>query len=226
MQPLNEIRATYDASSIVVYQAYSDSIARAALSAGKFVPPFSMGRMTWIKPSYLWLMERSNWGRKSGQENILAVRISRQGFDEALSLGVLTGYEAGIHSDRRSWQQTFDGALVHVQWDPERSIRGADLGINSIQVGLSRGVIERFVEEWIIEITDLTPLTRKIHTLLTQGQAEKARRFLPKERVYPVEKAVAEKPAASAKRSSAPSKRKAESDEVYRASDAAAKNAE
>ena len=37
----------------------------------------------------LWLMERSNWAQKAGQEHILAVRITRAGWEEALSLGVL-----------------------------------------------------------------------------------------------------------------------------------------
>ncbi|WP_141653813.1 DUF4291 family protein, partial [Erwinia billingiae] len=27
-------------------------------------PPFSMTRMTWIKPSFLWMMYRSGWGMK------------------------------------------------------------------------------------------------------------------------------------------------------------------
>jgi predicted oxidoreductase len=44
----HEIRADYDRSSIVVYQAYSPEIGRAAAQHGKFVPPFSRGRMTWI----------------------------------------------------------------------------------------------------------------------------------------------------------------------------------
>jgi hypothetical protein len=74
-----EIRADFDRDTIVVYQAYNAAIADAALKAGRFVPPFSFGRMTWIKPSFLWLMHRSNWGRKSGQERILAVRITRTG---------------------------------------------------------------------------------------------------------------------------------------------------
>lgn len=69
-----EIRADFDARSIVVYQAYSPAIANAALKAQRFVPPFSTGRMTWIKPSFLWLMERSRWAQKTGQEFILAVR--------------------------------------------------------------------------------------------------------------------------------------------------------
>ena len=86
MSELYEIRATYDTKTITVYQAYNDAIADAALAAQIFVSPFSFHRMTWIKPSCLWLMERSNWGQKPGQERILAVNISRAGWDEARGL--------------------------------------------------------------------------------------------------------------------------------------------
>ncbi|RYX83053.1 DUF4291 domain-containing protein [bacterium] len=184
MSSLNSIRADFDSESIVVYQAYNDAIADAALKANRFVPPFSMGRMTWIKPSFLWLMHRSNWAMKSGQTRILKVRISRAGWEEALSLGVLTSYEKGVHSNTTTWREQFEKAPVHVQWDPERSLRGADLNMNSIQVGLGRSVIENFVEEWTQEISDLTPLVRRIHGLLTQGKAEAARRLLPPEKSY------------------------------------------
>ena len=74
-----EIRANYDATGIVIYQAYREQIARPALASQRFVAPFSLNRMTWIKPSFLWMMERSNWGRKPGQEYVLAVRITRAG---------------------------------------------------------------------------------------------------------------------------------------------------
>jgi hypothetical protein len=76
-----EIRADYDRNTIVIYQAYPPTIADAAVSAGRFVSPFSFYRMTWVKPSFLWLMHRSNWGRKSGQERILAVRMTRVGWE-------------------------------------------------------------------------------------------------------------------------------------------------
>ena len=121
MSSLNSVRADFNSASIVMYQAYNDAIADAALKAGRFVPPFSLGRMTWIKPSFLWLMHRSNWGQKSGQTRILKVRISRAGWEEALSLGVLTSYEAGIHRGSAEWRREFEAAPVHVQWDPERS---------------------------------------------------------------------------------------------------------
>lgn len=57
--PYKQIRALYDEDTITVYQAYSASIAIPAvkeqcLSAS---PDFQLGtRMTWIKPSWCWMM--------------------------------------------------------------------------------------------------------------------------------------------------------------------------
>jgi uncharacterized protein DUF4291 len=186
-----EIRADYDARSIVVYQAYGKAIALAALQNQRFVPPFSFNRMTWIKPSFLWLMERSNWGLKSGQEMILAVRITRQGWEEALTHAVLTTYDPRVYHNYTAWQQQFEQTLVHVQWDPERTLRGKSLASKSIQLGLSRYIIERYVSAWILEIHDYTPLVRKIYRLLQAGEETKARLFLPAERVYRLDPVVA-----------------------------------
>ena len=191
MAATHEIRASYDEHTIVVYQAYSEAIARAALEAGRFVPPFSFNRMTWIKPSFLWLMERSNWGQKAGQEHVLGIRITRVGWDEALSQAVLTHPEPRVYPNPDEWRRQFDAATVHVQWDPERSLRGAALEHRSIQVGLSRQVIRRYAEEWTVEIRDCTPLVRKIHGLLRAGKATEAARQLPPERVYPVSPEIA-----------------------------------
>ena len=41
--PWRQVRAVYDESSLVVYQAYTSEIADAALRAGRFVAPFSPG---------------------------------------------------------------------------------------------------------------------------------------------------------------------------------------
>lgn len=187
----NEIRADFDGETIVVYQAYAPAIAEPAVKAGRFVPPFSRGRMTWIKPSFSWLMHRSQWATKPGQERILAVRITRAGWEEALSQAELTSPEKGVHRDHADWEARFAAARVHVQWDPERSLRGAGLEQGSIQVGLSRHVIDRYVDEWVREIVDLTPRVRKIHELLGRGQEAAARRLLPPERVYPLSPEIA-----------------------------------
>jgi len=186
MIPTRQIRADYGRDWITVYQAYSKEIALPALEHGRFVPPFSLSRMTWIKPSFLWMMERSNWGRKPGQEHVLAIRITRRGWEEALSQAVLTHPERGIYPDADHWKRLFNDAPVYVQWDPERSIHGKALEHRSIQVGLSRHVIEKYVREWALEIRDCTPLARKMYALIQEGHTDRARALLPKERPYPV----------------------------------------
>jgi hypothetical protein len=186
MPAAHEIRADFDRRSIAIYQAYSPAIADAALAANRFVPPFSIGRMTWIKPSFLWLMHRSQWGQKGGQERILAVRISREGWEKALSLAVLTAFEPSVFRSPDNWAEEFRRATVHGQWDTERSLRGAALPYFSLQVGLSRHVIREYVEDWVLGIEDITPRVRKIHGLIQSGHADKAGRHLPPERVYPV----------------------------------------
>jgi hypothetical protein len=82
---------------------------------------------------------------------------------------------------------------VRVQWDPERNLRGASLEYRSIQVGLSRHIIERYVNEWTGEIRDISPFVRKLHGLIASGHADRARELLPKERVYPVPETLARK---------------------------------
>jgi hypothetical protein len=98
----HEIRADYDRSSIVVYQAYSPEIGRAAAQHGRFVPPFSRGRMTWIKPS------------------------------------------------------------------------------------LGRQIVDRYADDWITDIEDLTPLVRKIRRMIDDGNVSRASDLLPPERIYPL----------------------------------------
>ncbi|MCA8925960.1 MAG: DUF4291 domain-containing protein [Planctomycetes bacterium] len=185
MTPERQIRADFDRETIVVYQAYSPAIADAALAAGRFVAPFSLTRMTWIKPSFLWLMERSGYASKPGQERILAVRITRAGWDGALEQAALSSYTPGLHASPEAWSETLHASAVRVQWDPERSLRGAKLTQRSIQVGLGRAIVPAYVQEWLVELRDLTPLARKLAALRKAGRHSEAQALLPPERPYP-----------------------------------------
>ena len=192
-----EIRADYDRDTIVLYQAYPPGIADAALSHGRFVAPFSFNRMTWIKPSFLWLMARSNWGTRRGQERTLAVRITRQGWDRALSLAVPTDPAAPGYANYDAWRAAFEKASVHVQWDTERSLQGAGLSYYSVQIGLSRHIIREYVDSWITEIVDQTERVRKMRALLNDRRADRAARLLPHEAVYPLPAALRQRIGAS-----------------------------
>lgn len=183
---LYAVRANYTKHTIVVYQAYNDAIADAALAAQKLVDPFSYHRMTWIKPSFLWLMHRSQWAQKSGQTRILGIHIQRTAFDHALESGVLTHPEPSIHGTYERWQTLFDNAKVHVQWDTERTLDGKPLNYYSIQVGISRHLIEAFATEWITRIDDMTPLVRKIQKQRHHKNKKHRKINLPPERPYPL----------------------------------------
>ncbi len=181
-----EIRANYNQHTITVYQAYNDTIANVAVRDGRFGAPFSFNRMTWIKPSFMWMMERSNWGLKKDQQRILAVRIKRTFFDALLEQAVLTTPEAHVYPHAGIWEELFTQANVYVQWDPERSINGKKLEHRSLQLGISRNLISQFNEDAIVAIDDLTPLVRKCHNLLINGKITQAKSFLPSEKIYPV----------------------------------------
>jgi hypothetical protein len=185
------IRADYDDRSIVVYQAYRPEIASAAARAGRFVAPFNLNRMTWIKPSFLWMMERCGWASKPGQERVLAIRMSRAGWDEALSQATLTTFEPAIYGDFDAWRRSLEAAPVRVQWDPERDLRGKPQEQRAIQVGLSRQIVARYVNEWTQEIRDITPLVHSLRSLLDSGRTTEAQRRLPQERHYPAPAALA-----------------------------------
>ena len=78
--------------------------------------------MTWIKPSFLWMMYRCGWGTKPSQETVLAVEITRDGFEWALRHACLSSYVPGVHSDHAAWRRQLKSAPARIQWDPERDL--------------------------------------------------------------------------------------------------------
>lgn len=188
--PARQIRAHYSAETITVYQAYSPEIAQRAVAAGRFVAPFNRGRMTWIKPSFLWMMYRCGWATKPGQEHVLAVDITRAGFEWALARACLSHHDRDVHADKATWARQLKGSPVRVQWDPERSLRLQALPYRSLQVGLSGEAVERYADQWIVAITDITATVRHVHELLRSGDERAARAHLPLERGYPLPPAI------------------------------------
>ncbi|MFH8446434.1 DUF4291 domain-containing protein [Streptomyces sp. NPDC018026] len=184
-EPLRRIRALHTASTITVYQAYRPEIGRPAAREGRFPAAWKPDRMTWIKPSFMWMMYRSGWGAKEGQETVLAVEITRDGFDWALRNACLSHYVRELHPDRVAWQRDLKRSPARVQWDPERDLHLRPLPYRSLQLGLSGEASSRYANEWIVSIRDVTPLAHQIRTLVDSGELDTATRLLPKELHYP-----------------------------------------
>ncbi len=161
--PEHVIRAAFTDRTVRVYQAYRPEIAVAALKAGRFVPPFKMGRMTWIKPSFNWMMYRSGYASKPGQEFVLGIDITRAGFEWALEHATLSSFNGTVHGSPEEWANSLAAKCVRIQWDPERDWRLKVIeGVRAIQIGLSGEAVERYVSEWIVNIEDMTPTARKL----------------------------------------------------------------
>jgi len=139
--------------------------------------------MTWIKPSFLWLMYRSNWGTKKNQECILAIDIYQSKFNEILQKAVLTSPDSIIYTGAQ-WEKAFDETTVYCQWDPDRNINGNAINRAAIQIGLKGNILRDFLDVGIYRIEDLTPFVRKWNEQRKNGKLSS--KNLPVEKLYPI----------------------------------------
>jgi hypothetical protein len=175
------ILAQFDSDSIYVYQAYRSSIARFAVEHQRFGGEFSFNRMSWIKPNFLWMMYRSGWATKEGQEHILAVRLRRTFFDEVLRQVVSSTYDSRRFSSREQWQTALSSSAMRLQWDPDHDPAGKPLERRAVQLGLRGTVLRRYGEQELLSIEDITPFVIEQRQHLTNGFAEL---HMPMEQVY------------------------------------------
>jgi hypothetical protein len=184
------ILAHFDEASIIVYQAYRPSIGRFTIERGYFGGGFSFTRMSWIKPNFLWMMYRSGWGSKKGQEIILGLRLRRAFFDSILAQAVPSTCYEGHYATREQWQEALGSSLVRLQWDPDHDPHGAKLERRAIQLGLRGPVLEAFGKRELLEVIDMTPFVAAQRA--NAASAGFTDLHTPVERVYvPADSAVA-----------------------------------
>ncbi|WP_308405677.1 DUF4291 domain-containing protein [Streptomyces tardus] len=183
--PEHRIRAVSSPRTITVYQAYAPHIGLPTARDGRFPDAWKRERMTWIKPSFLWMMYRSGWGAKRDQETVLALEISRDGFDWALRNACLSHCRADVHHSPEEWRRLLNSRPARVQWDPERDLYLRALPHRSLQLGLGGEAAERFADEWIVAVNDVTALAHEVRAHLRAGESEDAAALLPEERPYP-----------------------------------------
>lgn len=179
-----EIRAVYTKNTIRVYQAYNKIIANEAVKNQTFGNNFNLDRMTWIKPSFLWMMYRCGWATKENQECVLAIDIKREAFDYLVRNAVMTTYQEEYSGSYEEWKMLIQNSDIRVQWDPERDIYGNPLKYRSLQLGLKGNAIRKYVNEWIINISDITDFVLELKSMISSQKDVSA--LLPKEKVYQI----------------------------------------
>jgi Domain of unknown function (DUF4291) len=179
------ILAQFDAESVVVYQAYSPGIGHFAADHGYFCGDFKLSRMTWIKPNFLWMMYRSGWGTKPGQEVTLAIRLHRSAFDALLAAAVPSTFDPRLYSTEQEWQQAVGQSDVRLQWDPDHDPGGKPLDRRAIQLGLRGHAIAKFARDWIVNIEDVSQFVAEQRRIVSERQIGAL--LSPRETPYPVE---------------------------------------
>lgn len=177
------ILAQFDEHSIVVYQAYRTSIGKFAVDNGWFGGEFSYNRMSWIKPNFLWMMYRCGWASKEGQEVVLAVRITRDGFDSILRQAVHSTFVPELYETRDAWSQAVRDSNVRLQWDPDHDPLGQKVDRRAIQLGLRGDALKAYGRDWIVSIEDVTSFVREQAELVRTWQL--SRLMTPREDIYP-----------------------------------------
>jgi hypothetical protein len=176
------ILAQFDDQTILVYQAYHPIIGLYAIEHGRFGGSFSLSRMTWIKPNFLWMMYRSGWGTKANQEMTLALRLRRSFFDSILAAAVPSTWDPEIYPCDEEWSKAVASSSVRLQWDPDHTPDGSKADRRAIQLGLRGDMLEQFATRELMEVIDLSALVATQRSRLdSTGLADLS---TPTERVY------------------------------------------
>lgn len=179
----NYITAFQFDDSLIVYQAYKPSIATYAVENQKFGGnDFSFERMTWIKPNYLWMMYRSGWATKENQERILAIRITKEGWEELLQSAIISSFKMEYYENQEDWKSILTKSEIRLQWDPNHDPYGEKKERKAIQIGIKGAMLKKFNTEMILSISDITHFVKKQRIYVEHKQLQHLE--IPIETIY------------------------------------------
>ena len=189
----NHIIGRVTTDHIVVYQAFRNSIADYAVKHQTFGGnDYSYNRMSWIKTSFLWMMFRSGWAQKEGQERILAITIRKKDFERILAQSAYASFQRDVYENEDEWRQSLQQYEGRLQWDPDHDPFGNTTVRRAIQLGLKGGMLEQFGSTQIVSIEDMTFFVNEQYQYVNNRQLDKLK--IPLESVFvPQDPAIAKK---------------------------------
>lgn len=166
-----QIRVSSDGEGVFVYQAFTPRIVEVALRNGTFGEGFGRSRMTWIKPSFGWMLYRSGYAEKNNQERILRIKITHEGFHTLLENAVTSDFKSSNAADHSQWQEAVQQSKVVIQWDPDRDLHLRKIqGQRAIQIGIGPQLVGDYVGKWIIGLEDVTNHAKRIAAEVVAGK--------------------------------------------------------
>jgi hypothetical protein len=196
----------FDDEGVWVYQAFKPEIADWAVEHQTLGgPEFKPVRMTWVKPSFAWVLYRSGYASKHNQTRILRIKVPHDAVSLPVMIWSLTAWFVDSSSSCGWLLQMAEllsqcackhgggGTKGRVQWDPERDLLSADgkvprklLRQKAIQIGLRADLSATYVSS-IIAVEDVTELAHKVGQAHQSGSTADIAGLLvelPRERPY------------------------------------------
>ena len=166
------IMAQYDEEKIIVYRSYRPEIGNFASQNQYFGGAFSLNRMTWIKPNFLWMMYRNGWGTKEGQEVTLAIHLKMDAFIKYLKESEYSSFDMSPVTDHETWKSQVAQTPSRLQWDPDHNPFGAKLERRAIQIGLRNELTRSYSKDDILEIEDISEFVNEQRLILEKNGPE------------------------------------------------------
>lgn len=176
----HHIMAQYNDDKIIVYQSYRKKIGEFAFKNQHFGGDFSLERMTWIKPNFLWMMYRNGWGMKEGQEYVLAIHLKLSAFKRYLENAIYSTYNDRLGISQDEWRKQVKESSVRLQWDPDHDPFGNKLERRAIQIGLRNEFIHSFAHEDILLIENISDFVKEQHQFVLNDDLDNL--FIPEEK--------------------------------------------
>ncbi|OWP87941.1 hypothetical protein BWK60_01205 [Flavobacterium covae] len=176
----HHIMAQYDEEKIIVYQSYRPEIGNFAVQNQYFGGAFSLDRMTWIKPNFLWMMYRNGWGTKEGQEVVLAIHLKLEAFKKYLENAVYSSFNQVEGMSMEQWQEAVKTSNVRLQWDPDHDPYGNKLERRAIQIGLRNEFSRSFTKTDILQIENISPFVAEQYEFVKKNELDQL--FIPEEK--------------------------------------------
>lgn len=178
----HHIMAQYDDEKIIVYQSYRKEIGEFAVQNQYFGGAFSLERMTWIKPNFLWMMYRNGWGTKQGQEYVLAIHLKIDSFKRYVENAVYSSYSSSSGLSKEEWQSQVKESSVRLQWDPDHDPFGKKVDRRAIQIGLRNDFIRSFAQNDIRLIENISDYVKEQRQFIINNDLENL--ILPEEKPF------------------------------------------
>jgi hypothetical protein len=138
--------------------------------------------MSWIKPNFLWMMYRCQWGQAEGQEVVLAIRLRRRFFDSLLVQAAPSSFDAEAFPSREDWTAAVARSDVRLQWDPDHLPTGEKCVRRAIQLGLRGAALEAYGKREVVQIIDVSAFVAE--QTVTVHEWKTGKLMTPIERVY------------------------------------------